>query len=95
MEQLRHARRSVFSGRPEAARAEREGEPMRTLHTTKGLTLIKSPSIRQMAARRRAFTVAGLLALALGSGLVGALTRPHLDPVGQPGTGPFSYFSSE
>ena len=68
---------------------------MRPMYATKGLMLIKSPSIRQLAMRRRAITVAGLLALALGSGLVGALTRPRLEAVGQAHTGPFSYLPSE
>jgi hypothetical protein len=65
------------------------------MHATKGVGLIKSPSIRQLAMRRRALTVAGLLALALGSGLVGAITRPRVEAVGQVHTGPFSYMPSE
>jgi hypothetical protein len=64
------------------------------MHATKPV-LVKGLSVRQLAARRRAFTVAGLLALALGSGLVGALTRPQAEVTGQAHTGPFSYFPSE
>lgn len=57
--------------------------------------LIKSPSPRQQAARRRGLAACGILALALASGVVGALTHPHGDTLGKPQTGPFSYFPSE
>jgi hypothetical protein len=57
--------------------------------------LIKSPSVRQLVARRRAITVAGLFVLALGSAVIGAVSRPHGEALGKPHTGPFSYFPSE
>jgi hypothetical protein len=65
------------------------------MHATKDLALVKSPGIRELAARRRAMTVAAVLALALGSGLVGVFTRSHFEAVGRPHTGPFSYIPSE
>jgi hypothetical protein len=57
-----------------------------------GFVLVKSPNVRQQAARRRAMTAAAVLALATVSGLVGALARPHAEAIGKPHTGPFSYF---
>jgi hypothetical protein len=61
-----------------------------------GFVLIKSPNLRQQAARRRALTAAAVLALAIASGIVGAVSQPPTPVVvGQPHTGPFSYFPSE
>ncbi|MDB5445021.1 MAG: hypothetical protein JWQ97_338 [Phenylobacterium sp.] len=64
-----------------------------------GFVLIKSPSLRQQAERRRAVAVCGLLALALASGIIGTLTHSHAgshtEALGKAHTGPFSYFSSE
>jgi hypothetical protein len=57
--------------------------------------LVKSPNPRQLAARRRALAVCGVLALALLSGVVGAVSGRHDEPLGRPQTGPFSYFPSE
>jgi hypothetical protein len=57
--------------------------------------LIKAPTMRQLARRRLAFTACGLLALALASGAVGALTNRQSDALGERQTGPFSYFPSE
>ncbi len=57
--------------------------------------LVKSPSVRQQARRRRALTAAGVLALAIVSGVIGALAHPHSEALGKPHTGPFSYFPSE
>lgn len=55
--------------------------------------LVKSPNYRQQAFRRRIAAAGGLLALALVSGVIGALShRPH-EPVGEPQTRPFSYLS--
>ena len=59
------------------------------------LVLVKSPSIRQQAARRRAIAVGGVLALAVASGVVGALSHRSSETLGKPQTGPFSYLSSE
>ena len=55
--------------------------------------LVKSPNYRQQAFRRRAIVVGGLLALALVSGVVGALSHRQGEALGEPKTGPFSYLS--
>jgi hypothetical protein len=60
-----------------------------------GFVLIKSPSVRQQAQRRRAVAVCGVLALALASGVVGSINRLQDEAVGKVATGPFSYFPSE
>jgi hypothetical protein len=60
-----------------------------------GYVLIKSPNARQQAARRRALTACGFLALALASGVIGVIGHPRPEPLGKPHTGPFSYFPSE
>jgi hypothetical protein len=63
--------------------------------------LVKSPSSRQLTARRRALVVCGVLALALASGAVGVFSHRQVDtadqaePLGKPHTGPFSYFPSQ
>jgi hypothetical protein len=57
--------------------------------------LVKSPNARQQAARRRALAAVGILALALASGLVGALSSSPGEPLGKRQIGPFSYFPSE
>lgn len=59
--------------------------------------LVKSPNLRQQAARRRALAVCGVLGLAIASGVIGVISRPDrtTETVGQPQTGPFSYFPSE
>jgi hypothetical protein len=63
----------------------------------RGPMLMKTPSHRQQAVRRRLVVVCGVLALALVSGLVGAMTHPASGaaPAAQPAMGPFSYFPSE
>ena len=61
----------------------------------RGPILIKTPSWRQQAGRRRLAVVCAILALALASGLVGALFHPVHTPSSRPATGPFSYFPSE
>jgi len=68
---------------------------VRSTFAAKNTALVKSPSVRQLAARRRAATLAGLLVLALGSAVLGASIRPQGEPVGRAHTGPFSYFPSE
>ena len=60
-----------------------------------GVGLVKSPSSRQVAARRRALAVCGVLALALTSGVVGAVSHRHAETLGKPHTGPFSYIPSQ
>lgn len=59
----------------------------------RGPLLTKSPNYRQQAGRRRLALVAGFLALALGSAVLGALDHPASSP--RTATGPFSYFPSE
>ncbi|CAN7187299.1 hypothetical protein LJR219_000411 [Phenylobacterium sp. LjRoot219] len=55
--------------------------------------LVKTPNVRQLAFRRRAVVAGGLLALALVSGVVGALSHRGGEALGEPKTGPFSYLS--
>lgn len=61
-----------------------------------GFTLIKTPSYRQQAARRRLMAICAILGLALASGLIGSLSAPGADVrsevVSNATTGPFSYF---
>jgi len=57
-----------------------------------GLGLMKTPSYRQQAARRRLMAVCAILALALASGLVGTLTTSNGEAPATGATGPFSYF---
>lgn len=61
-----------------------------------GFTLMKTPSYRQQAARRRLMAVCAILGLALASGLIGSLSAPRADlrgkVVSSVTTGPFSYF---
>lgn len=58
--------------------------------------LVKSPTLRQQALRRRTLAICGVLGLAIASGAIGALARHDpADALGQPRTGPFSYFPSE
>jgi hypothetical protein len=59
----------------------------------RGPMLMKSPSHRQQAERRRLAVLGIVLALALVSGLVGSMTHPVSGA--NAGTGPFSYFPSE
>jgi len=61
-----------------------------------GLRLAKTPSHREQVARRRLTVIGAVLALALVSGLIGALTASGDAAVPTaPQTGPFSYFPSE
>jgi hypothetical protein len=55
--------------------------------------LIKTPSARQEAARRRLLALAGVLALILTSAVIGTLA-PHGEAIRKAHTGPFSYFPS-
>ncbi|HLZ75250.1 hypothetical protein [Phenylobacterium sp.] len=59
----------------------------------RGPLLTKTPNSRQQAGRRRFAVAAGVVALALASALIGALTQPASSP--RIATGPFSYFPSE
>jgi hypothetical protein len=60
-----------------------------------GLTLLKTPSHRQQAGRRRLVVICTVLAMALASGLIGSLAHSGGEVSGKPQTGPFSYFPSE
>ena len=58
-----------------------------------GFVLVKSPSYRQQAARRRFAIIGAAVGLALGSWVLGSLTAPKGDALSRDGaTGPFSYF---
>jgi hypothetical protein len=61
----------------------------------RGATLMKTPSYRQQAVRRRLTVVCVVLGLALASGLVGSLIHPVSAPSSRPATGPFSYLPSQ
>ena len=59
----------------------------------RGVQLTKTPSHRQQVARRRWVVAGGMLALAVISGAIGALTTRQADSkVAAVETGPFSYF---
>ena len=60
-----------------------------------GMGLIKTPSYRQQAGRRRLAVACAVAALALASGLVGSLVHPGREAAGRLHTGPFSYFPSQ
>ena len=63
----------------------------------RGPMLMKTPSHRQQAVRRRLAVLCGVLALALVSGLVGSMSHSTsaATSAAQAATGPFSYFPSE
>jgi hypothetical protein len=62
-----------------------------------GAPLARTSSHRQQVGRRRIALLCGLLALAIASGLVGSLLRPHPPQqlANQSATGPFSYFPAQ
>jgi len=60
-----------------------------------GLKLARTPNHREQVARRRAAVAAGMLALALISGVIGALGGARHEAANRTHTGPFSYFPSE
>lgn len=66
-----------------------------SLIATKGLKLVRSPSARQEAARRRLAVLGAVVSLAVLSGLVGHLTAPPSSVELAARTGPFSYFPSQ
>jgi hypothetical protein len=69
---------------------------MRSIHATApGASLLKTPTYREEATRRRLTVICALLALALASGLIGSLARPEIHPTSGSTTGPFSYFPSQ
>lgn len=68
---------------------------MRDFASRGGFTLMKTPSHRQQATRRRLMVICGVLALALASGVIGSLTHTRGEVAGKAETGPFSYFPAE
>ena len=61
----------------------------------RGLTLMKTPSARQQAGRRRLAIACAMAGLALASGLIGTLTHAPSEAAAKAGTGPFSYFPTQ
>ena len=59
-----------------------------------GLGLTKTPNVRQLASRRRLMVLCGVIALALVSGVFGALTGSSDEPL-QRAVGPFSFFPTQ
>lgn len=69
---------------------------MRSSFTARsGLPLARAPSLREQAQRRRMWAICAMLALAVGSGVIGALTTGRDERTAEATTGPFSYFPSE
>lgn len=60
-----------------------------------GLRLAKTPSHRQVVARRRMAVIGAMLALAAVSTAIGALSARGEDSELQASTGPFSYFPTQ
>ena len=63
--------------------------------TDRGLTLVKTPNLRQQAGRRWLTVVCGMLALALASGVVGTIASSSTPAPARSAVGPFSYFPTE
>jgi hypothetical protein len=57
--------------------------------------LVRTPSHRQVAARRWLAALCAVAGLALVSGVVGSLIHPTNHLSSRPATGPFSYFPSQ
>jgi hypothetical protein len=72
-----------------------EGEMRDAFATRVGAVLVKSPNARHQAARRRLIVICGVLALALASGVIGAMSGDGGEPLRQAKTGPFSYLPSQ
>ena len=60
-----------------------------------GLPLAKAPSLREQAQRRRMWAICAMLALAIASGVIGAVSADRDERGADVSTGPFSYFPSE
>jgi len=58
----------------------------------RGLALMKTPTARQEAGRRRLLVACAMAGLALAAGGLGALTPAPGDLSDKAGAGPFSYF---
>ena len=58
--------------------------------------LSRTPSHRQQVGRRRLAVLCAIVGLAIASGVVGTLARPHPKPIPVAAvTGPFSYFPAQ
>jgi hypothetical protein len=100
-----HARRPLFTSRRNGRQslgvkpsagfegpAVQQERAMRSSFTARtGLTLVRSPSQRQLQSRRRLLAVCAVLALALTSGVIGSLTTSSGQVFAHASTGPFSY----
>jgi hypothetical protein len=60
--------------------------------THRGLTLKKTPNLREQAGQRRLLVACAIVGLALASGVIGALAHAPGEVPGKLSTGPFSYF---
>jgi hypothetical protein len=60
----------------------------------RGGILLKTPSWRRQAGRRRLAIAGAIIGLALASGAIGVLIHPVHAVSSRPATGPFSYFPS-
>jgi len=60
-----------------------------------GPALLKTPTHREQAQRRRLAVLCAVAGLALASGVVGSLIHPASQVSSRPATGPFSYFPSQ
>jgi hypothetical protein len=60
-----------------------------------GLPVVRTPSARQQAVRRRLAVAGTILGLALFSALLGVFAAPRASEEAPGRTGPFSYFPSE
>lgn len=58
-----------------------------------GVGLTRTPNVRERASRRRIAVALGVVALALGSGVIGAFSNPARQATGKVFTSPLSYIS--
>lgn len=62
---------------------------------TTGLKLVRSPSVRHLAARRWLAVAGAVVSLAVAGGVLGMITAPHGTGETAGRTGPFSYFPTQ
>jgi hypothetical protein len=61
-----------------------------------GLSLARTPSLRQQSDRRRLGLLCAVVGLAIASGVIGSLAHPHAKPPqAAEATDPFSYFPAQ
>ena len=63
--------------------------------THRGLTLMKTPSVREQAGRRRLTVLCAMLGLALAAGVLGTLTHAPDDSSLKGVASPLSYFPTQ